>query len=322
MFLSIIYLIAGLALILIGANILTDGSASVARRFGVSDLTIGLTVVAFGTSAPELAITIISASQGEASMALGNIVGSNIFNILVIIGLVAAIRPIKVTPGIMANEIPLVILSSLALLAIGSKNIIDPGLTPAVTRTDGILLLLFFAIFMRYTFASAKTAPQPDPVSTQAASKPEMPIWRSTLWILGGLAALIGGGDRLVAGASHIALALGMSQATVGLTIVAIGTSLPELATSITAALKGHTAIALGNVIGSNIFNIFMVLGLSATVTPLPLGDITSADLLILTATSIVFWTMGRTVGHSVITRTEGIILLLGYAAYTTWLLI
>lgn len=322
MILSIVYLIAGLALILIGANILTDGSAAIARRFGVSDLTIGLTVVAFGTSAPELAITIISAAQGEASMALGNIVGSNIFNILVIIGLVAAIRPIKVTAGIMANEIPLVILSSLALLAIGSKTLLDPGLPAEVTRTEGILLLLFFAIFMRYTFASAKSASQPDPAGAQAASKPGMPIWKAIIWVVGGLAALIGGGDRLVAGASDIALAIGMSQATVGLTIVAIGTSLPELATSVAAALKGHTAIALGNVIGSNIFNIFMVLGISATVSPLPQGDIGLPDLLVLTAASLLFWLMGRTVGRSVITRAEGILLLTGYVLYTIWLLV
>lgn len=312
--LAIFWLVAGAALILWGADRLTDGSAAIARRMGISDLIVGLTVVAFGTSAPELAISIISGIQGTPAMAIGNVVGSNIFNVLVIIGITAMLRPIRVGSSLMHNEIPLVFLSAVALLAI--------GLQPAVDRTDGILLLLFFAIFMRYVLAQAHSAaPAPAAPAADKKDKKEMKSWVAAAWVVVGLACLIFGGDRFVAGASAIASALGVSDAIIGLTIVAIGTSLPELAASIAAALKGHPDMALGNVIGSNIFNIFMVLGLTASITPLPFGGITMTDLLALTGACGLFWLFGRIIGQRTITRAEGAIMVSSYIAYTILLI-
>lgn len=325
MIVDILLLIAGLLLILGGANYLTDGSAAVARRFGLSDLIVGLTIVAFGTSAPELTISVVSAVDGSAGMAIGNVVGSNIFNTLLIIGAVAIVRPIKVGAGIMANEIPLVILSAVALLAIGSSQWLD-GTAPVVSRTDGILLLLFFAVFMRYIFAQArKTAPQPVGAPApagepEAQSVKKKPLWLSALFIVGGLATLIYGGNLFVDKASAIASALGVSDAVIGLTIVAAGTSLPELATSVTAAVKGNPGIAIGNVIGSNIFNIFMVLGCSATIRPLPFGGITMTDLIVLTASALLFWIFGWFFGHRTITRAEGVVLAGCYVGYIAFL--
>ncbi|MCM1449637.1 MAG: calcium/sodium antiporter [Clostridiales bacterium] len=314
---DIFWLILGLVLILVGANALTDGASAMAKRWGVSDLVVGLTVVAFGTSAPELSISFISALKGSAEMAVGNVVGSNIFNVLVIIGAVAIVRPIKVLPTIMTNEIPLVILSSLALLAIGAGPWLGVDGVREVTRPDGILLLLFFAVFMRYTFAQARNGNvNDDQESSQEPGVGIMPMWKACLWVGGGLAGLIYGGDRFVSGASGIAKSLGMSEAMIGLTIVAVGTSLPELATSITAAVKGKTGIAVGNVIGSNIFNIFLVLGLTSTVTPLPLGGVSIGDLLVMTGAVVLFWLFGWRFGHRVITRWEGGVLLACYIAY------
>ena len=324
MFLSIVYLILGLVLILLGANFLTDGASSVARRMGVSELVVGLTIVAFGTSAPELSISIISAVNGSAALAVGNVVGSNIFNILAIIGITAMVRPIKVTTGIMTKEIPMVILSSAVLLVMANSPLLDGSSSSVITRVDGIVLLLFFAVFMRYTFSQAKAAPEPDEVAevaTESSPKKELSLWLAIIYIIGGLAALVYGGDRFVAGASDIAKALGVSEAVIGLTIVACGTSLPELATSVVAAVKGRPGIALGNVIGSNIFNIFLVLGATATITPLPMVGIGNFDLLTLMAASLAFWFFGWFFSRRTINRYEGALLTLAYVAYVAALI-
>lgn len=317
--LDVIWLLFGVALIIFAANWLTDGAASLARRWGLSDMVVGLTVVAFGTSTPELSISVVSALQGNAPMAVGNVVGSNIFNILVIIGVVAIVRPIKVEPSVMVNEIGLVVISSLALLAIGFSDFLGASGERIVSRSSGILLLLFFLIFLRYTFAQAKSAPESDPAAQKGADKKEMPIWRSILLVIIGLAGLVYGGDRFVAGASGIALALGMSEAVVGLTIVAAGTSLPELAASIAAAIKGNSGIAVGNVIGSNIFNIFFVLGTTATITPLPFGGISHIDLAVMMGASLIFWLFCWKFGKQTITRPEGAILTALYVAYVVY---
>lgn len=316
MILDIIFLIVGLALILTGANALTDGASAIAKRFGISDLVIGLTIVAFGTSAPELVISIISACRGSAELAIGNVVGSNIFNICAIVGIVAMLRPITISKSIMTNEIPLVILSSAALLAIGNGPLLGVPGQPTITRVDSILLLLFFAIFMRYTFSQAKNPQPSEPEAEEASALKEMPMWKAILWVVGGLAGLVYGGDRFVAGASGIAGSMGVSEAIIGLTIVAAGTSLPELATSVVAALKGKTGIALGNVIGSNIFNIFLVLGAAGTISPLPFGNIGNLDLLTLMLASLLFWIFGWLIKRRTITRPEGAILTLIYIAY------
>ena len=307
-------------LIIAGADWLTDGASSMAKRWGVSDLVIGLTVVAFGTSAPELSISLVSALKGSAPMAIGNVVGSNIFNVLAIIGVVALARPIRIEPSIMQNELPLAILASVALLAIGCGPELGAGTGRIVTRPDGILLILFFLIFMRYTFSQAKgISSASDPVGDAAARKPLMPMWKSVAWVILGLGALVWGGDRFVSGASGIASSLGMSDAVIGLTIVAAGTSLPELATSLTAALKGNTGIAVGNVIGSCIFNIFFVLGLTGVVTPLPFGGIGETDLLVMTGAALLFWLFGWRFGRREIKRWEGGVMLACYVAYVAF---
>ena len=319
MIIDILFLIVGLALILVGANLLTDGASAVARRWGVSDMVVGLTVVAFGTSAPELVISVVSAIDGSGELAIGNAVGSNIFNVLAIVGITALVRPIKVEKITMSADIPMVILASLVLLAMGLGPLLGDGESRTLWRSNGIVLLLFFAIFMRYTFAQAKKA-NPEDSAASDSVKP-MPAWKAWLWVVLGLAGLVFGGDKFVDGASGIASALGVGDAIIGLTIVAMGTSLPELATSIAAALKGKPGLAVGNVIGSNIFNIFMVLGVSATIRPLAFGAIGPVDLTVLTAACILFWIFGRFFSTRTITRAEGAVLTAGYAAYVAWLI-
>ncbi len=317
---NIVWLIIGLVLILVGANMLTDGASAIARRMGVSDLVVGLTVVAFGTSAPELAISVYSAAAGSAPLAIGNVVGSNIFNILVIIGITAMVRPIVVERSVMSLEIPMVILSSVALLVLGNSGIINGGGLNEVSRVDGIFLLIFFLLFMRYTFATAKNS-QPDESDAPDEKSSDMPVWRSVVYVLVGLAALVFGGEKFVDGASGIAAGLGISEAVIGLTIVAAGTSLPELATSVVAAVKGKPGLAIGNVIGSNIFNVLMVLGVAGVITPLPFGTIGNLDLLTLLAASVAFYLFGWLFKVRTITRAEGTVLFIGYVVYVAALL-
>lgn len=320
MFLDITLLVVGLVLILAGANYMTDGAAALAKRMGMSDFMVGLTVVSMMTSAPELMVSITSAINASTSMAIGNIVGSNIFNILIIIGVCAMIRPIKVTDGIMVNEIPLVILSSVVLLTMGSAPLLD-GAPMTLTRVDGILLLLFFIIFMRYTIGAAKKARNDDPTAEEGEKKKTMPLWKALAALLGGLAGLIFGGDWFVDGASGLAKSIGWSESLIGLTILAAGTSLPELATSAVAAARGFSGICLGNVIGSNIFNIFFVLGCTSTVMPLQFGNINSFDLLVLTGASVLFWATGWFFGHRTIKRAEGAVMVALYIAYIAYLI-
>ena len=322
MILDIIYIVAGMVFILVGANLLTDGASALARRFGISDLVVGLTVVAFGTSTPELVISVLSAANGSAGLAIGNVVGSNIFNILAIIGITAIVTPVVISRTVMTREIPMVVISSAVLLILGNTGLLNGTGGAVLTRTDGLLLLTFFGIFMWYMFATAKQSDANDPAASNAAGQKMMPLWKSIVWIAGGLAMLVAGGDRFVAGASGVAAMIGISDAVIGLTIAAAGSSLPELATSIVAARKGQTALAVGNVIGSNIFNIFLVLGVSAAVCPVPFGTIGNVDLLTLAGASILFLTFGWLIGKRTITRGEGILMALCYAAYITYLVI
>lgn len=318
MLLQILFLIGGLAMILIGANILTDGSAALARRWGVSQLVVGLTIVAFGTSAPELVISVMSAAKGATELAIGNVVGSNIFNALAIIGIVAIVRPMRIATSTLAYELPLNLLAALALLAIGNATILDGAPASELSRVNAILLLLFFAIFMRYTFSQAQATPSED--DDQVEDKP-MGLPRAIIMIILGLVLLIVGGNLFVDGASYLAGLLGVSQSIIGLTIVAIGTSLPELATSIVAATKGKSDLAVGNVIGSNIFNTFFVCGAAGVVRPLQFGTIGNLDLLILTLSALLFLIVSRWGGNRIITRAEGILLVIVYIAYTAALI-
>ena len=326
MLLNILLLALGLAMVLYGANWLTDGGSALAKCFGLSEMIIGLTVVAFGTSAPELAISVVSAIEGKSELAIGNVVGSNIANVLLIIGLVAMVRPIAVRHSVMANEIPLMIVASTALLAC----CLLPDTHPAsLTRTESVLFLLFFAIFMRYTFSQGKKG-TPAPTKEEvrrleevAKSKDtDIPLWKSLLYIAAGLGALVWGGDIFVKNASGLASAWGVNDAVIALTVVALGTSLPEIATSVVAARKGHSDLAVGNVIGSCVFNIFMVLGVSGIITPLTFGNIGAFDLLTMTGAAILFWIAGWMIGRRVITRGEGAVFLLLYITYTVILVI
>lgn len=317
------FLISGLILIILGSDKLTDGASAIAKRYGVSDLVVGLTIVAFGTSAPELVISVLSALDNSAELAIGNVVGSNIFNILAIIGITAVVRPIVIEKSILSSDIPLVIISAIALFAMGSGPLLGDGPSRVVGRTDGIVLLLFFAIFMRYTFAQAKRPESQGDISAETPADMEvMPLWKSLFWVVAGLAGLVFGGNWFVDGASGIASSLGVSEAVIGLTIVAAGTSLPELATSVVSAIKGKPGMAVGNVIGSCIFNIFFILGAAATVRPLPFGKIGETDLLVLLGASILFWITGWFFKKRTITRVEGVFLALCYIAYTVYLVV
>lgn len=322
---DIIWLIVGLVLIIWGADRLVGGASWLALRLGMSDLVVGLTVVALGTSTPELAISVISASQGATQLAVGNVVGSNIANILLIIGVVALVKPITVTDTVMTRQMPLMVLSSLLLLLFGNTALLDGAPANVIYRTDGIMLLFLTVLFVIYTVKSARGqvgCDTPEPESAVTVDKSTKAAIRATIFIVVGLAALVFGGDKFVDGASGLARRLGLSEAVIGLTIVAVGTSLPELATSVVAAVKGSPGLAVGNVIGSNILNVSLVLGASATVRPLQFGDIGNFDLLTLLGASLAFWLMGWLWGHRVIKRAEGAILLIAYIAYLTYLIL
>lgn len=314
---DIVALIGGLLLILVGANVLTDGAASVAKRFNISPLVIGLTIVAFGTSAPELTVSIVSALKGSADMAIGNVVGSNIFNTLVIVGCTAAIVPIQMNKGTLSKEIPLCILASVVLFICGNDVLINGATSNTISSSDGMLLLCFFTIFLGYTFAIAHDGSSKE----EEAKIKSMPIWKAVVFIGGGLVGLIYGGEFFVNAASNIARHLGVSESVIGLTLVAGGTSLPELATSIVAALKKNPEMAIGNVIGSNLFNIFLVLGCSATIHPLGMQGITNLDLGVLIGSCVLLYLFGLFIKTRTITRVEGIIMVLCYVAYTVYLI-
>ena len=323
---NILLLIGGLILILLGANGLTDGAASVAKRFHIPPIVIGLTIVAFGTSAPELTVSVSSALKGSADIAIGNVVGSNIFNTLMIVGCTALFAPIVITRNTLRKEIPLCILSSIVLLICANDVFLDKAPENILNRVDSLLLLCFFVIFMGYTFAIASKPVTMEqqaehPVIEEETEIKSLPWWQSILYIIGGLAALIYGGQLFVDGATGIARNLGVSESIIGLTLVAGGTSLPELATSIVAALKKNPEIAIGNVIGSNLFNIFFVLGCSASITPLRLSGITNFDLFTLVGSGILLWLFGLFFAKRTITRIEGGIMILCYVAYTVILI-
>ncbi|MDF9829138.1 calcium/sodium antiporter [Parabacteroides sp. PF5-6] len=314
---DILFLIGGLVLILIGANALTDGASAVAKRFRISSLVIGLTIVAFGTSAPELTVSLVSALKGSADIAIGNVVGSNIFNTLMIVGCTAAIVPIAITRGTLKHEIPLCLLAALVLSVCASDVLLGSGPADVISRSEGLLLLGFFLIFMAYTFSIAKSGTAND---DDTAIK-EMPAWRSAFYIAGGLAALVYGGQIFVDGASGIARSLGVTESVIGLTLVAGGTSLPELATSVVAALKKNPEMAIGNVIGSNLFNIFFVLGCSATITPLTIQGLTPVDFSVLILSAVLLYVFGLFFRKRTITRWEGLALVACYVGYTAYLI-
>lgn len=315
---DIVLTLLGLGLILAGANFLTDGSAALAQRFRVPEFIIGLTVVAVGTSTPELVVSVLSALAGKSDVAIGNVVGSNIFNVFVILGLCALVRPLPLTAGNIRRDIPFGVVASLLLLAMASDALLGYGAADRIGRLDGIVMLLLYVALIGYTI---RVTPRPaEAPETENTSRP-MAGWMMGVMIVGGLAALVFGGELFLDGATAIARSLGVSESVIAITLVAGGTSLPELASSLVSLFKGKADMALGNVIGSNIANILLILGLSATIHPLSLGGITHRDLLVVLLTSVLLFLAAFTFRRRAVDRWEGALFLLLYGGYI-WLLI
>lgn len=318
MLLDLLLAFAGIVLIIVGADRLTDGSVALARRFQVSELVIGLTIVAFGTSLPEFVVSLMSSLNGVPAMSIGNVVGSNLFNTLMIVGFTAVFAPIVVEKSTVKKDIPFSILSSLVLAALALDTFWDNAATDDIlSRADGFVLLAFFVIFLFYSYSLA-TGSRAE--ATAEESGAVLPSWKVALFIVLGLAGLVLGGELFVDGASGIARELGISEAVIGLTLAAGGTSLPELATSIVAARKGRSAMAIGNVIGSNLFNIFWILGACAMLLPMPVAGLTLTDFLMLFVASVLFWLLARTSYR--VSRLEGAFLLALYVGYVTSLIL
>jgi len=285
---DLLYLAGGLVLTILAADWLVDGASSIAKRLDVSDLVIGLTIVALGTSTPELAINIFSAIEGSTGLAIGNVLGSNIANILLILGAAALYAPLAITKNTTWKEIPFSLLAVVVLGIMANDVLIDPQLEKNfISRNDGLVMLLFLAIFLVYTFEIAKS----DKGSSDTEEVSMMSLPKSIFLTLVGIAGLFVGGKLLVEGAIGLAQMVGISERVIGLTIVAIGTSLPELAAAVAAARKGKTDMAVGNVIGSNIFNIFLILGVTSSIKPLEFGagPLNHDILLTLGATALLF---------------------------------
>lgn len=317
MVIDILLTILGAVLVLVGADKLTDGSVALARRFEIPELVIGLTIVAFGTSLPEFIVSLLASINHAPAMSVGNIMGSNIFNTLMIVGFSALMCPIVVSKNTIYKDIPLSILASCVLPALALDSIFGQSSGGDVlSRGDGIVLLGFFIIFMAYTFFISKGNGSEAPEESTA---PVMSGWKIAAFLLLGLAGLIGGGELFVNGATGIARSFGVSEAVIGLTLVAGGTSLPELATSVIAARKGQSAMAIGNVVGSNLFNVFWILGCCSCIAPLPVDGIVWSDFAVLLGANLLFWFFSRT-SHRVV-RYEGAVLVACYVGYIAYLI-
>jgi cation:H+ antiporter len=305
----------GFVLLIFGANGLVEGASSLAKRLNISDLIIGLTIVAFGTSTPEMVVSIQAATSGSTDIAVGNVVGSNLFNSLFILGLAAIMSPVNVQHNTTWKEIPLMLLSAIVMGLVVNDQMISGAATSEVSRVDGMVLLCFFAVFMYYVVDMARND------ATPSEEVKQLPVWKSLVFIALGLAGLVVGGRWIVAGAVEIARSVGLSEAVIGLTIVSAGTSLPELATSAVAAYKKNADIAIGNVVGSNIFNVFFIMGLSATVTPLPFNPSMNFDVVLNVLVSIFMFVFLFTGQGRRIDRWEGAIFVAAYLGYVAYLI-
>jgi len=315
-------LVAGFALLLFGGDLLVTGASAFARRFGLSELVIGLTVVAFGTSMPELVVSVTASATGENAISIGNVVGSNICNIGLILGVCALIRPIFAAKATVWKEIPFLLAASLVFTIMANDTLLGDGKAfPILSRGDGLVLLVFFGFFLYYAVQMIRAGtpgaePEmaaPAPVSTTGA----------LVRVGAGLGLLLAGGQLVVVSAVDLAAAMGMSERVIGLTVVAIGTSLPELAASAMAAYRKNADIALGNIVGSNIFNTLFILGVSATVAPLPFPQGSNADVFVMFGFTLLL--LGMMFAGKVrfqLQRVEGVVLLAGYGAYLGWLLL
>lgn len=320
---DIIFLLLGITMVLGGANYLTDGATAVAKKFHMSDLMIGMTVVAIGSSTPDLVVSLTSTLQDKGAIAVGNILGANIFDILFVVGICALVRPVVIGRATLQKEFPLVILSSAVFMIMACDVLIDGLSSNFIDRSDGLILICFFIIYCYTTYMVAR---QPDTNETSAgnstpSSRP-IKMWLACVMIAGGLAGLVIGGNWFVSSASGLAEKCGMSQSLVGLTIVAIGSSIPDLSTSLIAAVKGHSGIAIGNIVGSCTLNVFFIIGLCGIVKPMELGTINWIDFAVLVGGSVLIWVFGWVWGKRTITRREGVVLMLGYIGYIVYLIL
>lgn len=313
--LTYILFIVGFVLLIKGAGMLVDGSSSLARRFNVPSLVIGLTIVAFGTSAPEFIVNLTASFQGNTDIAIGNILGSNIANILLILGISALIYPVTAQKSTAWKEIPFSLLAALAVGALANDALIDGGSFSALSRIDGLILLGFFVVFLYYIASLAKAGKL-----EKEEEEKSFGVGKSIAYIILGLVALVIGGKWIVDGAVSVAQAMGISQSLIALTIVAVGTSLPELATSVVAAYKKESDIAIGNVVGSNIFNIFLILGTSSVIRPLPFSPESVVDILMTIGASAVLFSFLFIGKKMVVQRWQGAIMILIYVAYVVFL--
>lgn len=319
-----LYLTLGLALILVGANYLTEGAAAVAQRLRMPEFVIGLTIVAVGTSMPELTVSLLSAIQGKSSMALGNVLGSNLFNVLVIGGICALICPLVLTRGNIRRDIPICFASSALLWVLASDRALGLGAADRIGRAEGVVLLLLYVGFVWVSIREGRKEvlskqEAPDAADDAGTVKPR-PVWLAVVMIAGGLAGLIYGGEVFLDNATAIARAWGVSEGVIAITLVAGGTSLPELASSVVSMLKGKAEMALGNIVGSNIANILLIVGLSATVSPLTTGGLTTLDFGMVTASAAMLFLAAFTFRRKALDRWEGVIFLAVYVLYVFYL--
>lgn len=317
MLLSILYILVGVVVVLWGADRLTEGAVGVAERLHIPQLVIGLTIVAIGTSMPEFCVSFVSALKGTADLAVGNVVGSNIFNSLMIVGITAMVAPMTILKNTVRLDIPFALLASIILAAFCYDG--------ELTRLDAGILFGLFVVFMFITLQHAKKGKKEQGARSEkqeASSKEqgeEMPVWKIVLLILVGLACLVLGSNVFVDGATKVATALGISDAVIGLTVVAMGTSIPELATSVVAARKGNSGIAIGNVLGSNVFNILLVIGLTGVISPMHIQGITWIDLSMLILSMVLLLLFSYT--KYTIARWEGVVLTTLFVGYITWVI-
>ncbi len=312
-----VLLIVGFALLIKGADLFVDGSSNIARLLRVPPILIGLTIVAFGTSSPEATVSIIAALEGSADVSLGNVIGSNIFNITLVVGAAAFLFPLKVENETIKKEIPFTLLASAALLILMSDVALQGLDSNMLTRSEGFIFLLFLSIFMYYVIEIGLKSRR----DTGNESVPEDITWGKNILIsILGLAAIIFGGNLVVNNGTEIAYSLGMSETLVGLTIIAVGTSLPELVTSISAALKKESEIALGNIVGSNIFNILFVLGASAAISPLAVNDKVFIDVILMIVLTVLLLIFSRT--SFKIGKREGLLLVVAYIIYLVYIIL
>jgi len=315
--LTYLLFIIGFVLLIKGADFLVDGASAIARRFEISDLVIGLTVVAFGTSTPELFVNIIASAKGNTDIAIGNVLGSNIANVFLILGVSSLIYPLSVTKGTVWKEIPLSLLAAIVLGFMANDHLIDNSNFSSLTRIDGLIFLCFFTIFLYYSYSIAREIDGME----QLVQVEQQTLAKSLLWVCVGLVGLTLGGKWIVDGAIVITQNLGMSESLIGLTVVAVGTSLPELATSAVAAYRRNVEIAVGNVVGSNIFNVFFVLGISSILKPLPFQARNNLDIGVVILSSLLLFLFMFTGKKRSLDRWEGAVFLVLYAAYIVFLI-